>query len=153
MHRAWTLIAIGVAALVLGIAPANAATTYQLVGLEIQSSPATFVGTLVGQPGTWKATILHAPLDTSPGGMTAISGGSFSITTFSPFAVHSGTIANGLITAGPVTVFNPWSCIQRFAVVGSLTAGSFAGVLTHYGFPSGGTCVAVAASFGGSATL
>jgi hypothetical protein len=154
MHRAWTLIAIGAAVLALGTAPANAATTtYQLAGVEVQSSPATFVGTLVVQPGTWKATILHAPLNTTLGGTTSITGGSFSITTFSPYAVFGGTIAHGLITAGPVTVFNRWSCRQRFGVVGSLTAGSFAGVLAHYGFPSGGACVALAASFVGSATL
>jgi hypothetical protein len=67
--------------------------------------------------------------------------------------VAHGTIAGGQITAGPVTVFNPSSCRQRFALVGVLTSGSFAGVLTHYGFPSAGGCTAVAATFAGSATL
>lgn len=153
MHRAWIPIAISAAVLALGTAPANAATTYQLSGVEVQRSPATFVGTLANQPGIWTATILHEPLNTAPGGTTSITGGSFSITTFSPFTVVPGTITTGLITAGPVTVFNPWSCRQRFGVVGSLTAGSFAGILTHYGFPSGGGCFPLAASFVGSATL
>jgi hypothetical protein len=119
----------------------------------VNSSPATFVGALLDQAGTWNATILHSPLNTSPGGTTSITGGSFSITTFKPSAVVSGTIAGGQITAGPVAVFNPWSCRQRFGVVGALTSGSFAGVLTHYGFPSGSACVAVAATFAGSVTL
>ncbi|HEY2939579.1 MAG TPA: hypothetical protein VGJ27_07190 [Gaiellaceae bacterium] len=153
MHRARTLIAVGATALVLGAAPASAATTYQLVGVEVNPAPATFVGTLVNRPGTWKATILHAPLNTTPGGTTSITGGSFSITTFSPFAVVTGAIVVGQLTAGPVQVLSPFSCTQRFAVIGSLTAGAFAGVLTHYGFPSGGKCIAFAATFAGSATL
>jgi hypothetical protein len=153
MHRARTLIAVGAAALALGAAPASAATTYQLVGVEINPSPATFVGSLADRPGAWRATILHAPLDTTPGGMTLINGGSFSITTFSPYAVVAGSIVIGQITAGPVQVLGALSCTQRFAVVGSLTAGSFGGVLRHYGFPSGGKCVALAATFAGSATL
>jgi hypothetical protein len=153
MHRVRTLVALAAVALVLGVAPASAATTYQLVGLEINPSPATFVGTLVDRPGTWRATILHAPLNTTPGGTTAITGGSFSITTFSPYAVVAGAITGGQLTAGPVQVVSPFSCTQRFAVVGSLTAGSFAGVLMHYGFPSSGKCIAFAATFAGSATL
>jgi hypothetical protein len=153
MHRALTLIAVGAAALALGTAPATAATQHQLVGIEVDSSPATFVGSLLDQAGTWNATIQHSPLNTSPGGTTSINGGSFSITTFSPHSVVIGTIVGGQITAGPVTVFNPLVCRQRFGVVGALTSGSFAGVLTHYGFPSGGACVAVAATFAGSVTL
>ena len=154
MKRAWTLIGVGAAALVLGTAPARATTTYNLAGIEVQATPSTFVGALVGQTGTWKAVIQHGPLNTSPGGMTAITGGLFSITTFRPIAVVSGTISTGLITAGAVTIFNPWSCSQTFAVGGSLTGGGFfAGTLTHFGFPSGSACVAVAASFVGSATL
>jgi hypothetical protein len=136
MHRPWILIAIfSAAVLAFGTARANAATTYQLSGVEVQSSPATFVGALANQPGIWTATILHAPLNTALGGTTSITGGSFSITTFSPLTVVPGTISTGLITAGPVMIFNPWSCRQRFGVIGSLTAGSFAGTLTHYGFP------------------
>ena len=153
MHRALTLLAAGAAALALGAAPATAATQHQLAGIEVNSSPATFVGTLLDQAGTWRATILHSPLNTSPGGKTTITGGSFTITTFRPFAVTSGTIATGQLTAGPVTVFSRWSCRQRFGVVGALTSGSFGGVLTHYGFPSGGACIAVAATFAGSVTL
>jgi hypothetical protein len=153
MHRALTLIAVASAALALGTAPATAATQHQLVGIEVNSSPATFVGTLVDQAGTWNATILHNPLNTSPGGTTSITGGSFSITTFRPYAVVRGTIVGGQITARPVTIFNAWSCRQRFGVVGALTSGSFGGVLTHYGFPNGGACVPVAATFVGSVTL
>jgi hypothetical protein len=153
MHRTLTLIAVAAASLALGTGPATAAATHQLAGIEINSSPATFVGTLLDQAGTWNATILHTPLNTSPGGTTSIIGGSFSITTFNPYAVVGGTIAGGQITAGSVTVFNPWSCRQRFGVAGALTSGSFGGVLTHYGFPSGGACVAVAATFVGSVSL
>src|SRR5919197_6311358 len=97
MHRAWIPIAISAAVLAFGTTPANAATTYQLSGIEVQRSPATFVGTLTNQPGIWTATILHAPLNTSPGGTTSITGGSFSITTFS---THTGEINSGEITAG-----------------------------------------------------
>jgi len=153
MLRALALIPVAAAALALGTAPATAATPHQLVGIEVNASPATFVGTVLDQAGTWNATIQHTPLNTSLGGTTQITGGSFSITTFSPFAVANGTIAGGQITAGPVTVFTPWSCRQRFAVIGVLTSGSFAGVLTHYGFPNAGGCTAVAATFAGSATL
>jgi len=153
MHRALTLIAVAAAALALGTVPATAATQHQLVGIEVNSSPATFIGTLLDQAGTWSATIQHNPLNTSTGATTSITGGSFSITTFRPYAIVQGTIAGGQITAGPVTVFNPWSCRQRFGVVGALTSGSFGGVLTHYGFPSGGACVPVAATFAGSVTL
>jgi len=152
MHRALTLIAVA-AALALGTASATAATQHQLVGIEVNSSPATFVGTLLDQAGTWNATIQHNPLNTSTGAITSITGGSFSITTFRPYAIAQGTIAGGQITAGPVTVFNPWSCRQRFGVVGALASGSFGGALTHYGFPSGGACVPVAATFAGSVTL
>jgi hypothetical protein len=153
MYRALTLIAVAAAALALGTAPATAATQHQIVGIEVNSSPATFIGSLLDRPGTWHATIRHNPLNASPGGTTSITGGSFSITTFRPYSVVSGTITAGQITAGPVTVFNPWSCRQRFGVVGRLTSGSFAGVLTHYGFPSGSACVAGAATFAGSVTL
>jgi hypothetical protein len=154
MRRALTLICIGAVALVLGTAPAGAATTYNLAGIEVRASPATFVGALLGQSGTWTAIIQHEPLNTTPSGTTLITGGAFSITTFSPSAVVTGTIGTGLITAGAVRISSPWSCSQRFGIGGSLNGGGmFAGTLTHYGFPSASACVAVAASFVGSATL
>ena len=84
MHRVRLLAALLATAGVSWLlpAPAAAATTYTLAGVEINPSPATFVGALVGQFGTWQATVLHNPLSYT--GTTVITGGSFTITTFVP---------------------------------------------------------------------
>src|SRR5262245_16351020 len=117
-------------------APAVAApTTYTLAGIEINSSPATFVGSLVGKFGTWSSVVQHDPLNYT--GTTAITGGSFTITTFFPAGQAIGTIDDGgTITAGPVSSPNGFSCTQTFTLAGSLNGGggSYSGVLTHYGF-------------------
>jgi hypothetical protein len=61
-------------------AAAVASTTYMLTGYEVNPDPATFVGSLSGQVGIWQAAVRHDPLDYT--GTTAITGGSFTITTF-----------------------------------------------------------------------
>jgi len=133
--------------------PAAAATTYTLSGIEINPSPATFVGSTVGQLGLWRATVLNDPLNYS--GQTAITGGSFTITTFVPAGQATGTIDNGgSITAGPV-VSSGFACMQTFTLGGGLNGGTgtYGGVLTHYGFLFGGRCNALSATFRGQATI
>jgi hypothetical protein len=152
------LLAASVAAVGVMVAlPATAAasTTYTLTGVEVNPSPATFVGSLVGQPGVWKAVVLHNPLNYSPGSTTAITGGSFTIATFAPPGQASGSIDGGTTVAGNVSSSNGFTCTQTFMLGGTLNhgTGSYAGVLTHYGFLAGGRCNALAASFAGRATI
>jgi hypothetical protein len=140
-------------ALVALPAAAAASTTYTLAGIEIDASPATFVGSLVGQPGVWKAVVQHDALSYT--GTTAITGGTFTITTLGPFAQTVGTVDGGTIVAGPVSAPHGFACTQTFTLSGSLDGGTggFGGMLTHYGYLSGGRCNAIAASFAGQATL
>jgi hypothetical protein len=157
MHRV-RLLAASVAlvgALVALPATAAASTSYTLTGVEVNASPATFVGSLVGELGVWEAVVLHDPLNYSTGSTTAIKGGSFTITTFVPPGQATGSIDGGTIVAGPVSSSNGFSCTQTFALGGTLNhgTGSYAGVLTHYGYLSGGRCNALAASFAGRATI
>jgi len=133
--------------------PAVAATTYSLAGIEINPSPATFIGSTVGQLGVWQATVLHDPLNYI--GTTTITGGSFTITTFVPARQATGTIDNGgTITAGTV-VSSGFACTQTFTLAGTLNGGTgaYGGVLTHYGILFGGRCNALSASFRGQATI
>lgn len=157
MHRVRLLAASVALVGVLVARPATAAasTTYTLTGVEVNASPATFVGSLVGQPGVWQAVVLHDPLNYSTGSTTAITGGSFTITTFVPPGQATGSIDGGTIVAGPVSSSNGFTCMQTFALGGTLNygTGSYAGVLTHYGYLSGGRCNALAASFAGRATI
>ena len=133
---------------------ASASSTYTLTGIEVNPSPATFVGSLVGQLGTWQAVVLHNSLSYT--GTTTITGGSFTITTFLPAGQATGVIDNGgTIVAGPVSAPNGFSCSQTFALSGTLNGGtgSYTGVLTHYGILFGGRCNALAASFHGQTTI
>ena len=145
------------AALVAAIAlpaTASAATTYTIVGTEIDASPATFVGSLANHLGSWKAAIYHNPLNYS--GTTTIIGGYFSITSYFPYRHVTGTIDyGGTLVAGAVSSSDGFTCTQSFAVSGTLNGGtgSYAGTLTHYGYLYAGRCNAVAASFRGSLTL
>jgi hypothetical protein len=131
-------------------ASASAQTTYNLKGVEVNPNPATFVGVLVGQPGTWQAVVLHGALNTTPGGVTSITGGAFSISPFGAPTI-TGNITSGQLLAGPVV--GSFFCTQGFAVAGVLTTGSFGGVLRHFGFRIGGSCNAFFATFTGSATI
>jgi hypothetical protein len=155
MHRVRLLAALlaitGVAWIVP--APAAASTTYTLAGVEVNPSPATFVGTLVGQFGTWQATVLHDPLNYT--GTTLITGGAFTVTTFIPARQVTGTIDGGTIVAGPVVSPNGFGCTQTFGLSGTLNGntGAYAGVLTHYGILFAGRCNAFSASFRGQATI
>ena len=145
------------AALVAAVAfpaTASSATTYSIVGTEINSNPATFVGSLVNEFGYWKAVIYHQALNYS--GTTTITGGYFSITSYYPYGHASGTIDNGgTVVAGAVSSIDGVTCTQRFAVSGTLNGGNgnFSGTLRHYGLLSGDRCNAYAASFRGSVTL
>jgi len=155
MYRVRLLAALSTAAAASWLLPASAAasTTYTLTGIEVNPSPATFVGSLVGKFGTWSAVVQHDPLNYT--GTTAITGGSFTITTFFPAGQATGTVDGGTITAGPVSSPNGFSCTQTFTLGGSLNggSGSFGGVLTHYGLLFGGCCNAFSASFRGQATI
>ena len=151
--RVLVVLAALVAAVALP-ATASAATTYSIVGTEINPNPATFVGSLVNQFGYWKAVIYHESLNYS--GTTTITGGYFSITSYYPYRHATGTIdSGGTVTAGAVSSPDGITCTQRFAVNGTLNSGtgSFSGTLTHYGVLYNGRCNAFAASFRGSVTL
>jgi hypothetical protein len=155
MLRVRLLAALSTAAAAAWLLPAtaSASTTYTLTGIEVNPSPATFVGSLVGQLGTWKAVVQHDPLNYT--GTTTITGGSFTITTLFPAGQATGTVDGGTITAGAVSSPNGFSCTQTLTLGGSLNggSGSYAGVLTHYGLLFGGRCNALSASFRGQATL
>jgi hypothetical protein len=145
------LFAVG-ATLALLVFPTEAAasTTYTLQGVEVNATPATFVGVLTNDVGTWQALISHATLDKTPGHSTAITGGAFSITPLGASTV-TGTIDHGQLVAEPVA--GGFFCTQSFAVSGGLVSGSFGGVLTHYGTRSGTSCNAFSATFTGFATI
>jgi hypothetical protein len=145
------LLIVGLAVVFL-LLPATAAaqTTYNLAGVEVNANPATFVGVLVGQPGTWQAVVQHGTLNKTPGGITPITGGAFSITPLGASTI-TGTITSGQLQAGPVV--GSFVCTQSFTVGGVLTNGSFAGVLTHLGIRSATSCNAFFATFTGSATI
>ena len=130
-------------------ATAAAATTYTLTGIELNASPATFAGSLVGQLGSWRAVVQHDPLSYT--GTTAITGGTFTISTLLPAVQTTGTVDRGTIVAGRISSPNGITCTQTFALTGTLNGGTgaFAGVLTHYGILFGGRCNALAASFTG----
>jgi len=156
MHRVrlfTALLALAGSLAVLPTTAAAATTTYTLSGFEVNPSPATFVGSLVGPLGVWKAVVLHEPLSYT--GQTTITGGSFTITTFLPTGQQTGAVDGGMITAGPVTTTNGFTCRQTFSLGGTLNGntGSYAGTLTHYGILYGGRCNAFSATFTGQATL
>jgi hypothetical protein len=150
-----TILGIG-AAVALLLLPASGAaqTSYTLRGVETSANPATFVGLLVGQVGTWQAIIQHQPLNNTPGGTTAITGGVFSISPSGAPTV-GGTITSGLLQAGPVV--GSFFCTQSFVVSGNLanatSSGVLGGVLTHFGVRSGPNCNAFFATFAGSAAI
>jgi hypothetical protein len=146
------LSAATLAAAVLA-APAAAATTERVAGIETAatSSTGTFFGVLLDELGTWQTTIQHADLNKAPGGTTAITGGSFSLSPF--FApAESGMIGGGQLVAQQPSgdVF----CTQQFVGTGTFTGGgSFQATLTHYGVMAQGVCNAFFASVTGSVTL
>jgi hypothetical protein len=147
--RSFLIIGLAVVFLLLP-ASATAQTTYNLAGIEVNANPATFVGALTGQPGTWQAVVQHGTLNKAAGGITPIAGGAFSISPLGASTI-TGTITSGQLQAGPAV--GSFFCTQSFTVSGLLTNGSFGGVLTHLGFRSGTSCNAFFATFTGSATL
>jgi hypothetical protein len=150
------LLATATLAAAVAVAPASAATTDQVAGIEIAatSSTGTFFGVLLNDFGTWQTTIVHADLNKAPGGTTALTGGSFTV---SPLF---GTASTGTITGGQIVAQAPSGdvfCTQQFVGGGTVQepngAGSFQVTLTHYGFSSNGVCNAFFASVTGSITL
>lgn len=146
------MLATTLALAVTAGASAQTASTYRVAGIEIRATPATFVGSLVGQAGVWRAVVEHATLDSTPGGTTTITGGSFTIKLLGRPAL-GGSISSGELTAGPIS--GGLLCVQKFSLngTGTLDDGSFDGALVHYGVRSGGGCNAFAASFTGSVTI
>jgi hypothetical protein len=148
--RSFLIVGLAVVFLLLP-ASATAQTSYNLAGVEVNANPATFVGVLVSQPGTWQAVVQHGTLNKTPGGVTPITGGAFSISPLGASTI-TGTITSGQLQAGPVV--GSFFCTQSFTVVeGLLTNGSFGGVLTHLGIRSATSCNAFFATFTGSATI
>jgi hypothetical protein len=137
------------------VASAGATTTFELTGVETAATAtsASFQGVLVGQPGSWTATIVHGDLDKSPQGVTQILSGGFVI---SAGAIPTGgSITGGQLVAQPA--LGGKLCTQPFLVSGTLATatgpGSFQGTLTHYGTREHGVCNAAFASFVGSVTI
>jgi hypothetical protein len=156
IRLAVALLSAATLAATVVVAPATAATTHQVWGFEVaaSSSTGTFVGLLVNELGTWQTTIVHDTLNKAPGGSTAITGGSFTV---SPLLAVSST---GTITGGQLIASTPAGdgfCTQQFVGTGTLTSpngpGSFQATLTHYGFLSQGVCNAFFATVEGSVTL
>jgi hypothetical protein len=147
--------AVTVVAASLFVAPVAAATTYQLAGIETAatSTTGTFEGVLLNQPGTWQATIVHGDLNKTPGGTTAILGGSFALAPLG--GPPTGGTITGQLVAG--TASGLLFCTQQFFASGSVLSpngpGTFRGTLTHYGRRSGGVCNAFFATFVGSVSL
>jgi hypothetical protein len=150
------LLSTAMLAAAVAVAPASAATTDQVAGIETAatSSTGTFFGVLLNEFGTWQTTIVHADLNKAPGGATALTGGSFTV---SPLF---GTASGGTITGGQIVAQAPNGdvfCTQQFVGGGTIQAasgtGSFQVTLTHYGFISNGVCNAFFASVTGSITL
>jgi hypothetical protein len=148
--RSFVIVGLAVVFLLL---PASAAaqTTYNLAGVEVNANPATFVGVLTGQPGTWHAVVQHGTLNKTLGGITPVTGGAFSVSPLGASTI-TGTITSGQLRAGPMV--GSFFCTQSFTVVeGLLTNGSFGGVLTHFGIRSATSCNAFFATFTGAATI
>jgi hypothetical protein len=113
-----------------------------------QTSLSSFAGLAFGSiNGVFTASVCHTPL-TSTG--ANIVGGVFTLTNGTTTA--SGEFTGGTITPSTTTLIGNL-CLQKFAVVGSLTkGGSFSAILTHYAV--GAACAAVFfATVRGSATV
>jgi hypothetical protein len=143
----------------------SATTTYQesVAGIETGvpipncdtsvpgSSLSSFAGVAFGSlNGTFTASVCHTALSSTTGAtILADKGGVFTLTNGS--ITVGGGFTGGSITPRPPLVFGGL-CIQRFAVSGSLSDGSFAATLTHYAFGPGCTNVFFA-TVSGTATV
>jgi hypothetical protein len=108
-----------------------------------------FAGVALGTlNGAVAAAICHTPLPNA----TILPGGIFKLT--NTFVTVRGGFAGGTVKQiGPTQVFL-FTCLQKYAVVGTLTpAGSFVVQLKHYGIWDGRTCHVHFATVTGTATL
>jgi hypothetical protein len=82
------------------------------------------------------------------GGLATISSGRTTLT--------ASFLPGGAITQSGPTAVSGASCVQRYAVTGSLSGnprGAFTAQLTHYGYWDGLTCHVFFATVAGRATL
>jgi hypothetical protein len=146
------LVAALAAALALP-AWAAAGATYRLdvVGAEvppITSTLGTFIGAAQGDVvGAWRIRVEHQPL--SNGASVAITGGAFSL------LLQDGRRLVSRVLGGSGRVWSPGGhCTnQVYAVHVRLTAGQFAGTLTHRRHAIFGRCLIYAATITGTATV
>jgi hypothetical protein len=145
------LLLSALAALLLIPGSAMASTTYndRVAGIEYAATATVgqFTGAATGSlPGSWDATIVHAPLQT--GQTVPITGGTFTL--------HSRATISGAFTQGAVSpITTPATCgIERFNVTGTMAlngggSGSFTVVLTHLRAQIGGRCLTYGATVTG----
>ena len=154
------LAAATVFALLPSAAAASTTYTESISGIEtavpIACGPANsgdssspFAGVAVGTiNGVFSAAICHTPLPNAK----ILSGGVFKLASIS--TTVTGGFAGGTVTqVGPTQIIF-LSCVQKYAVVGTLTpAGTFSAQLTHYGPWDGKTCHVHFATVVGKAAL
>ena len=159
MHKVLVLCALTVA--LAAPAVAAAATDFQVAGVEVSASPATFFGAAKqnGETvGAWYAVVPHTSLSNDASNPAQICTaaapppcGAFALATGSQ--TFTGAFLGGTITfAGSVSTGD--GCPdQTYVVDGTLTDGLFQALLRHFRkFPLLG-CPIVAATLSGQASL
>jgi hypothetical protein len=160
------LVAVGLLAVLASLVavPGAQATgtlsgSYSVAGIETgfpTNSTSSFAGGALGSdgdPGAWKASVVHQSLSNCPfgsGTSCAITGGSFSLTTL------TGDDVGGTFTGGTVTPASQGTSCgnQVFSVAGTLSgSASFTATLTHYRKQIFGICVTYFATISGSLQL
>jgi hypothetical protein len=126
--------------------------TYAISGIEYAATAT--VGSFAGVAfaaddyGTWRATIAHTSLDSSP---ASITGGSFVLD--GRVRDLAGTFDNG----GSITQTGGFTGCgkQTYSVAGTLNAGAaaFGAILTHYRIWLWGRCITYAATVKGSVSF
>jgi hypothetical protein len=142
-------------------AAASAATSFQVVGIEVSASPATFVGAAKQNGDTvggWYAVVPHTPLSNDPGNPAHICTaadpppcGAFALTAGQQ--VFTGAFLSGTITFAGLVSTGDGCPDPTYAVNGTLTDGVFQALLRHIRkFPAVG-CPIVGATISGHASL
>ena len=159
MHRVFLLCALAVA--LAAPAAATAATSFQVAGIEVSASPATFVGAAKqngATVGAWYAVVPHTPLSDDPSNPAQICTaaepppcGAFALTAGSQ--AFTGAFLGGTITFAGLVSTGDGCPDQTYAVNGTLTDGAFQALLRHFRkFPFLG-CPIVGATISGQALL